>query len=78
MIEEKMRRCYADALGVQMDAITPESTVESLGGDSLDGIEVLMNVEQDFSLYLDDAEWDACVTFADHLALVAKTVGEAA
>ncbi len=42
--------------GMKPDQISPESTFEELGFDSLDGFEILFSLEEDFDLMISDEE----------------------
>jgi acyl carrier protein len=47
---ERVRTVLAKKYSLAPDAITPESTLESLGLDSLDLIELLFDVEDEFGI----------------------------
>ena len=57
MAFEKLRKMLAERLGVSEDKIKPEShLVGDLGLDSLDYIELLMDLEEDFGIAIPDEE----------------------
>jgi acyl carrier protein len=57
MIFEKVRDVVSKQLGVDEDEITPESSfAEDLGADSLDGVEILMSLEEEFDMEIPDEE----------------------
>lgn len=59
-----------------LDGITLTDTLGgALGADSLDMIEIIMALEQDFEFEASDAEIDALGTVADLIALVERKVG---
>lgn len=62
----KLRSMLADQLGIETEEITTESTFEDLGADSLDIVELVMAIEQ---------EWD--MEIPDEAAEEIKTVGDA-
>lgn len=62
----KLRSMLADQLGIEEEEITAESTFEDLGADSLDIVELVMAIEQ---------EWD--MEIPDEAAEDIKTVGDA-
>ncbi|MEW6032715.1 MAG: acyl carrier protein [Bacillota bacterium] len=62
----KLRAMLADQLGIEEGEISPESTLEDLGADSLDIVEMVMAIEQ---------EWD--IEIPDEAAEEIKTVGDA-
>ena len=54
---EKVRSILAEQLGLKEDKIKPESRiVEDLGADSLDVVELLMTMEDDFGISVSDEE----------------------
>jgi acyl carrier protein len=59
---ETLRRIISETLSVQPEEITPESNLRvDLGMDSLDEVELVMAVEEDFGVDIDD---DDAVNFA--------------
>ncbi len=49
-IFEGVQKILVDKYSVPAEKVTPESTIESLGLDSLDLIELLFEVEDEFSI----------------------------
>lgn len=57
MVFEKVRDIIAEELGIEEDTIKLESNLtDDLGADSLDAIELIMAVEEAFSVEIDDSE----------------------
>ena len=50
---EKLAKYAAKQLELDIDEITPESTFESLGIDSLDVVEMIMDLESDLGVELE-------------------------
>ena len=50
---EKLVKYAAQQLELDIDEITPESTFESLGIDSLDIVEMIMDLESDLGVELE-------------------------
>ena len=50
---EKLVNYAAKQLELDVSEITPDSTFESLGIDSLDIVELLMNVEEEFGVSIE-------------------------
>jgi acyl carrier protein len=46
-------------LGISFDKITTESTIADLGGDSLDELEVIMEIERKFDVFLEDGVYES-------------------
>ncbi len=56
-IEERVRSIIADQLGVAESDIQPESKfIEDLGADSLDIVELIMAMEEEFETEIPDEE----------------------
>ena len=50
---EKLAKFAAKQLDLDIDSITPESTFESLGIDSLDVVEMIMDLESELGVELE-------------------------
>ena len=55
MVYEKLRALLAEQLGISVDDITPETNIiDDLGADSLDIVELLAALEDEFDLLITD------------------------
>ena len=50
MIFDRVKEIIGDELGVEGSAVTMESTLEDLGADSLDAVELIMALEEEYDL----------------------------
>ena len=65
-IEAKVKNIIADQLGVGEDEIKPESSfIEDLGADSLDIVELVMAMEEEFEVEIPDEEAENIKTVQD-------------
>lgn len=65
-IEAKVKSIIADQLGVGEDEIKPESSfIEDLGADSLDIVELVMAMEEEFEIEIPDEEAENIKTVGD-------------
>ena len=65
-IEEKVIAIVADKLGRDIAEITPEkSFVNDLGADSLDIVELIMALEEEFDLEIPDSDAEKIATVGD-------------
>lgn len=56
-VEERVKRIVIDQLGVEEGQVTREAKfVEDLGADSLDTVELVMALEEEFKLEIPDDE----------------------
>jgi len=54
-VDERVKKIIAEQLGVEEDEVTPEASfVEDLGADSLDTVELVMALEEDFVIEFPD------------------------
>lgn len=66
MIFEKVREIIANQLGVDENDITMESSfIDDLGADSLDIVELIMALEEEFDLEIPDEEAEKITTVGD-------------
>ena len=56
-IEERVKKIVAEQLGVKLEEVANESSfVEDLGADSLDTVELVMALEEEFETEIPDEE----------------------
>ena len=66
MVFEKIKKIVADQLGANADEITMDSTfIEDLGADSLDVVELVMAIEDEFDMEIDEDEAENISTVGD-------------
>ena len=66
-----------DKIGVDYEDVTPEADcVNDLGFDSLDSVEVVMCIENEFGISIDDKKWYSCRKVQDAVNLVKKLLNE--
>ena len=72
---EKVCKMLADQLGIAADTIKPESEViKDLGADSLDVVELMMALEEDYGITLPDGEVENVKTVGDIVEMLNKNV----
>ena len=70
-IEQKVKNIIADQLGVGEDEIKPASSfIEDLGADSLDIVELVMALEEEFGISIPDEEAENIKTVGDAVAYI--------
>ncbi|MDR3307427.1 MAG: acyl carrier protein [Coriobacteriales bacterium] len=68
---EKVQQVLVDGLGVSPEAVTLEATInDDLGADSLDAVEIIMSLEEEFDLEIEAATAETLITVGDIVALV--------
>ena len=72
-IQEKVYEIIVEQLGVSADQVKPESKmIEDLGADSLDAVELVMAVEEEFGIEVPDDEAEELKSVGDIIAHVEK------
>ena len=62
-VEEQVRKIVAEQLGVKEEQVTPEAAfVDDLGADSLDTVELVMALEDEFDLDIPDEDAEKMTT----------------
>lgn len=54
IVNQRIFKIVAEQLGLKLDDVKPESTMDELGGDSLDAVELIMAIEEEFELEITD------------------------
>jgi len=72
-IEDKVRKIIAEKLSVDLEEVVPEASfVDDLGADSLDLVELIMSMEEEFDIDIPDEEAEKMVTVQDAFDYIAK------
>ncbi|MEI6805733.1 MAG: acyl carrier protein [Myxococcaceae bacterium] len=70
-IESRIKAIIADQLGVSEDEVKPEARfIEDLGADSLDIVELIMAMEEEFETEIPDEEAEKILTVGDTIEYV--------
>lgn len=70
-IAEKVKKIVVDQLGVNEDQVVPEAKfVEDLGADSLDQVELVMALEEEFGSDIPDEDAEKLTTVGDAINYV--------
>lgn len=70
-IEDKVKKIIAEKLSVDMAEVVPQASfVDDLGADSLDLVELIMSMEEEFDIDISDEDAEGIVTVKDAIAYV--------
>lgn len=76
--EEKVRKIIVDQLGVSPEEVTLEASfIDDLGADSLDTVELVMALEEEFDMEIPDEDAEKIVTVGDAIEYIEKHKGQA-
>ena len=74
---EKMQELIADQLSVDADSITEASSFkDDLGADSLDVIQIIMGIEEEFDIQIEAEEAEHIVSVEDAVEAIKKKLAE--
>ena len=63
MSEDKIKSIIVDKLGVEENKITADANfINELGADSLDQVELIMQLEEEFNIEISDEEAESLTT----------------
>ena len=75
-IEAKVKEIIVKQLGVNADQVTREAKmIEDLGADSLDAVELVMAIEEEFEIEVPDEEAEKLASIGDIIDHVEKAKG---
>jgi acyl carrier protein len=73
-LRDRVLKVISDQLGMPLEDITLNQTHEDLGADSMDDVELVMGLEDEFEIELNDDEVERCINVADLVNLVRAKV----
>lgn len=70
-VEDRVKKIIAEKLGVDLSEVVPEASfVNDLGADSLDLVELIMTMEEEFETEISDDEAEKLVTVKDAIDFI--------
>ena len=70
-VEDKVKKIIAEKLSVDMDEVVAEASfVDDLGADSLDLVELIMSMEEEFDIDISDEDAEQIATVKDAIAYI--------
>lgn len=78
-VQDKVRSIIAEQLGVKLEEVTPQASfIDDLGADSLDTVELVMALEEEFGIEIPDEEAEKMVTVGDAMKYIEVKAGQKA
>ena len=76
MVFEKVKSIIADQLDVEEEKVVAEASItEDLGADSLDMVDLVMSIEEEFDIEMPNEDVEHIVTVGDAVEEIKKIVG---
>ncbi len=74
---EKIQAMLAEALNIPVEKVTPDAKiVDDLGADSLDVVELLSQLEEEYGITIPDDEAEQLATVADVVKVINEELGK--
>jgi len=75
-VEEKIKKIICEQLEVDEKDVIPEASfVDDLGADSLDQVELIMAMEEEFGVSISDEEAEKIATVRNAIEYIEKNTG---
>ena len=75
-VVSKLNAIVSDRLDVEADQVTPEkSFVEDLGADSLDIVELIMGIEEEFDIEIPDEDAEKLTSVGEAMNYTLSKIG---
>ncbi len=76
-VEQRVKEIIVEQLGVDPEQVTNEASfVDDLGADSLDTVELVMALEEEFGLEIPDEEAEKITTVGETIEYIEKNMAE--
>lgn len=68
---DKIKAIIAEQLGVKIEEVTPQASfIDDLGADSLDTVELVMALEEEFGIEIPDEDAEKMTTVGDAIKYI--------
>ena len=75
-VQDKISEIIVEQLGVKPEEVVPEASfVDDLGADSLDTVELVMALEEEFSIEIPDEDAEQIQTVGDAIRYIEEKAG---
>jgi acyl carrier protein len=72
-VEERVKKIIAEKLSVDLEEVVPEASfVDDLGADSLDLVELIMSMEEEFDTDISDEDAEQITSVKDAIDYINK------
>ncbi len=76
-VDEKVKDIISEQLGVKKEEIKPESSfIDDLGADSLDTVEVVMALEEEFGIEIPDEDAEKITTVGESVKYIEEKISK--
>nr|QCI04865.1 Acyl carrier protein [Bornetia secundiflora] len=76
IIFDRVKEIVAEQLGVKKDAVTRKANFTDLGADSLDTVELVMAIEEEFDIEIPDEDAGKISTLSEAVEFIENRLNE--
>lgn len=74
-VADKVKEIIAKQLGVKAEEVTPQATfIDDLGADSLDTVEIVMALEEEFKIEIPDEDAEKMINVGEAIKYIEQKV----
>ncbi len=74
-VEDKVKKIVVEKLSVDFEEVVPEASfVDDLGADSLDLVELIMSMEEEFDIEISDDDSEDLITVQDAVDYISQNI----
>lgn len=74
-IDEKVKKIISDTLNVDIERVVPDANfLDDLDADSLDSVELVMKIEEEFGVEVSDKTAETFIKVSDVISFIEKNV----
>lgn len=75
-VGDKVKAIIAKQLGVKLEEVTPQATfIDDLGADSLDTVEIVMALEEEFKIEIPDEDAEKMTNVGEAIKYIEEKAG---
>lgn len=75
-VGDRVRAIIAKQLGVKIEEVTPQATfIDDLGADSLDTVEIVMALEEEFKIEIPDEDAEKMTSVGEAIKYIEEKAG---
>jgi acyl carrier protein len=76
-VSDRVKKIIVDQLGVEEETVTPEASfVDDLGADSLDTVELVMALEEEFGIEIPDEDAEKITRVKEAIEYIEKNASK--
>lgn len=75
-VDKRLKTIIVEQLSIEEEQVVPEATLEDLGADSLDMVELIMAIEEEFGIDIPDEDAEGLKSVGDTINYIQEKSGK--